>query len=279
MTKAISEAGTSREVQLPGVKIHYNEVGTGAPLICLHGGGPGASSWSNFASNIDAFSRKHRLLLVDLPQFGKSEKVQIDGLKLTFHAGVLRNFMDALGIDRAAFVGNSFGGQVGVKVAIDHPERVRSLVIIGSAPVVQSLFCPMPVEGVKLIANYYRGDGGPTIDKMRQILKTLVFDPNVVTEQMVRERYEASIDPDTIRVNTGPAGPRQDLTAEFSRVKAPTLIVWGMDDRAGALDVGLLMTRAFPDAEMHIFGRCGHWAQVEHADKFNELVLNFVSRH
>ena len=279
MSKAISEADTSHYVQIPGVKIHYNEVGSGAPLICLHGGGPGANSWSNFAANIDALARKHRLLLVDLPQFGKSEKVTIEGPRLTFHAGVLRKFMDALGIDRAPIVGNSFGGQVAIKTAIDYPDRVRSLVVIGSAPVIHSLFCPMPVEGVKLIANYYRGEGGPTIDKMRQILKTLVFDQNIVTDQMVRERYEASIDPDAVRVNSGPPGLRQDLTHEFSRVKAPTLVVWGMDDRAGALDIGLLMTRAFQNAQMHIFGQCGHWAQVEHADEFNELVLNFIHRH
>ena len=279
MSKAISEADTSHYVQIPGVKIHYNEVGSGAPLICLHGGGPGANSWSNFAANIDALARKHRLLLVDLPQFGKSEKVTIEGPRLTFHAGVLRKFMDALGIDRAPIVGNSFGGQVAIKTAIDYPDRVRSLVVIGSAPVIHSLFCPMPVEGVKLIANYYRGEGGPTIDKMRQILKTLVFDQNIVTDQMVRERYEASIDPDAVRVNSGPPGLRQDLTPEFSRVKAPTIVVWGMDDRAGALDIGLLMTRAFQNAQMHIFGQCGHWAQVEHADEFNELVLNFIHRH
>jgi pimeloyl-ACP methyl ester carboxylesterase len=279
MSTQISEADTSRFVQLPGVKLHYNEVGSGPPLICLHGGGPGANSWSNFATNIQAFSRHYRLLLVDLPQFGKSEKIMIEGPRLTFHAGVMRNFMDALGIDRAAILGNSYGGQVGIKASIDHPDRVRALVIIGSAPVIHSLFSPMPLEGVKLIATYYRGEGGPTIDKMRQILKTLVFNPDIVTEQMVRERYEASIDPDAIRVNSGPPAPRQDLTAEFSRVKAPTLVVWGMDDRAGALDVGLLMTRAFQNAQMHIFGRCGHWAQVEYADEFNQLVLDFFQRH
>jgi pimeloyl-ACP methyl ester carboxylesterase len=274
-----TEQETSKYVKLQSLRVHYNEVGNGPPLICLHGGGPGATSWSNFATNIEALAANHRVLLVDLPQFGKSDKIAIDGPRLTYVAGVLREFLDALKIESAAFVGNSYGGQSAIKTAIDYPERVRSLVVIGSAPVLFSLFCPMPVEGVKLIANYYRADGGPSIEKMRQILRTLVFDTSRVTEEMVRERYEASIDPDAVRINLLPPGPRQDLTPDFPRVKAPTLIIWGMDDRAGPLDVGLLMARTFQKAEMHIFGRCGHWAQVEHAREFNELVLSFFRRH
>ena len=273
-----TEASTSRYVQLSKLRLHYNEVGQGPPLICIHGGGPGANSWSNFVTNIGAFAPHYRLVLVDLPRFGKSDKVAIDGPPLTFMAAVLKEFMDALDIARAPIIGNSYGGQVALKLAIDYSDRVSSLTLIGSAPVVQSLFSPMPVEGVKLIGSYYRGAGGPTLAKMRQILSTLVFDQSLITDELVRERYEASIDPETVKINMEP-GTRQDLTAELGKVKAPTLVIWGMDDRAGALDVGLLMTRFIPDAQMHIFTRCGHWAQVERADEFNELVLNFLGRH
>lgn len=275
----ISEAATSRFVDAKGVRIHYNEVGTGEPLICLHGGGPGANSWSNFASNTAFFAMHYRVLLVDLPKFGKSQNAVPPGPQLTVLAGIVRDFLDALKIDRAPIIGNSFGGQVAVKLAIDFPERVGGMVLIGSAPVIHSIFAPMPVEGVKLIGGYYRGEGGPTLEKMRQILKTLVFDQSLITDAMVRERYEASADPERVKAYSGPPPARQDLTPEFGKVKAPTLVVWGMDDRAGALDIGLLMVRAFQNAQMHIFSRCGHWAQVEHADEFNELVLTFFRRH
>ncbi len=271
----ISEASTSKFVQAGNVKIHYNDVGSGPPMICLHGAGPGASSWGNFRRNVDAFSREHRVLLVDLPMFGKSEKIPIEAPKLTNLARIMRDFMDAAGVERADFVGNSYGGQVALKTAIDYPERVGHVVMLGSAPVIHSLFAPMPVEGVKLIGAYYK-DGGPSIEKMRKLLTTLVYDTSIVTDELVKERYEASIDPDTVKVHALPAGQKQDLSAEFGRVKAPTLVVWGMDDRAGALDVGLLMTRMIPKAQMHIFGNCGHWAQVEHAEEFNELVLSFL---
>jgi pimeloyl-ACP methyl ester carboxylesterase len=278
MSAEPTEASTSQYVQLSKLRLHYNEVGQGPPLICIHGGGPGANSWSNFVTNIGAFAPHYRLVLVDLPRFGKSDKVAIDGPPLTFMAAVLKEFMDALGIAKAPIIGNSYGGQVALKLAIDYSDRVSSLTLIGSAPVVQSLFSPMPVEGVKLIGSYYRGAGGPSLAKMRQILSTLVFDQSLITDELVRERYEASIDPETVKINMEP-GTRQDLTAELGKVKAPTLVIWGMDDRAGALDVGLLMTRFIPDAQMHIFTRCGHWAQVERADEFNELVLNFLGRH
>ncbi|MDA0260682.1 MAG: alpha/beta hydrolase [Proteobacteria bacterium] len=279
MPLSVSEAESSKYANAGDVRFHYNEVGSGAKtMICLHGGGPGASSWSNFTNNIEALAATHRVLLVDLPQFGKSDKFVIEGPRLTIVAGMLAQFMDAVGIDAADFIGNSYGGQVAIKLAIDAPERVNRLVIIGSAPVVHSLFCPMPLEGIKMIGSYYRGAGGPSFAKMKAIATTLVYDASNVTDEMIQERYQASIDPDAIKVNSGPPPERQDLTAEFPKVLAPTLVVWGMDDRFGALDIGLLMTRAFHNAEMHIFSKCGHWAQVEHAAEFNQLVSAFFGR-
>ena len=273
----ISEASTSKYVMAGNVKIHYNEVGAGAKtIICLHGAGPGASSWSNFQHNIEPFARDHRVLLVDMPEYGKSEKIKIEYPKLTNLARMMRDFMDSIGLDKAHIVGNSFGGQVALKTAIDFPERVGHFVMIGSAPTIHSLFSPMPVEGVKLIGGYYK-EGGPSLEKMRKLLKTLVYDGSRITDEVVQARYEASIDPDTVAVHSLPAPKKQDLTAEFGLVQSPALVVWGMDDRAGALDVGLLMTRMIPNAQMHIFGKCGHWAQVEHAAEFSQLVLGFLA--
>lgn len=274
MSATITETSTSKFVQAGSIRIHYNEIGTGAPMICLHGGGPGASGWSNFSCNVEAFAREHRVLLVDMPQYGKSDKTVITGPRLTSYANIIYDFMRALGIEKADFVGNSLGGQVTLKLAIDHPERVGHIIVIGSTPVNYSLFCPMPVEGIKLINDYYKGEG-PTLEKMRKVLQTLAFDPSIVTEEVLQDRYQVSIDPETVKVNQGPRPQREDLTAQFPQVKSPTLVVWGLDDRAGALDVGLLMTRAIPNAQMHIFNHCGHWAQVEHAAVFNQLVLNF----
>ena len=276
-TPVIDETSTSRFVQAGDVRMHYNEVGSGDPVIMLHGTGPGASSWSNFLHNVHAFGEKFRALLVDMPQYGRSQKVVIEGGRLTYTSKVLRDFMDALGIERAHFVGNSMGGQVAIKLAIDAPERVDKLVVIGSNPVSYSLFSPMPLEGIKHIAGYYRGEGGPSLDKMRRLFQTILFDQSFATEEAIRERYEASIEPEVVALMTGSPPANQDLSAELQQMKAPCLIIWGADDRFGALDVGLLMLKRFPNARMHIFNRCGHWAQVEHADAFNRLVIDFLN--
>jgi|SRR6266540_4362638 len=271
----ISEAATSKYIQAAGIRIHYNEVGSGYPVVMLHGAGPGASSWSNFKQNLEPIAERYRALLVDMPQYGKSEKVVIEGGRLTCVSRVLRDMMDQLGIEKAHFVGNSMGGQVAIKLAIDAPERVDKLAVIGSSPVGQSLFCPMPLEGIKLIGSYYRGDG-PSIEKMRTLMQTLLYDHSFLTEETLRERYEASLDDDVARIMTTTPPGREDLSDQLHLVACPTLIIWGLDDRFGALDIGLLMARKFQNARMHIFSRCGHWAQVEHADEFNRLVLDFL---
>jgi pimeloyl-ACP methyl ester carboxylesterase len=258
-----------------GLRIHYQEIGQGPALICLHGAGPGATAWSNFRTNVPALSADHRVFLVDMPQYGKSSKPLITGPRLTAYTGMIEAFMRAAKIDRADFIGNSFGGQVSLKMAIDFPDRVHRVVIIGSTPVALSALAPMPSEGVRLIANYYRGEG-PSLEKLRYLLSTLVYDASNLTETVLQERYETSLDPELIRVNTGPRPEYEDLTPDFGRIKASTLIVWGAEDRAGPIDVGLFMTRAIPDARMHVFNKCGHWAQVERTAEFNELVLAFL---
>jgi pimeloyl-ACP methyl ester carboxylesterase len=271
------EAASGHYVRAGGVQLYYNDVGSGDPVIMLHGAGPGASSWSNFKGNIADFAERFRLLLVDMPQFGKSEKVVIENEgRLTYTARVLAAFMDSLEISSAQFVGNSMGGQAAIKLAIDQPSRVEKLVVIGSSPVSQSLFSPMPLEGIKHIGGYYRGDG-PSMDKMRRLMEVIVYDQSLVTDEAVRERYEASLDPEVQRIMTSTPPRNEDLTAQLHLVQCPTLVVWGMDDRMGALDVGLLLTRRFPKARMHIFNRCGHWAQVEHREEFNRLVLDFLA--
>lgn len=258
-----------------GLKVHYYEMGEGPELICLHGAGPGATAWSNFQTNVEALSAGHRVFLVDMPQYGKSSKPLITGPRLTAYVKMIEAFMRTTGIDRADFIGNSFGGQVSLKMAIDFPARVDRVVIIGSTPVAFGAISPMPAEGVRLIANYYRGEG-PTLEKLRYLLSTLVYDASNLTDTVLQERYATSLDPELVKVNTGPRPEYEDLTPDFARIKAPTLIVWGSEDRAGPIDIGLYMNRAIPDSRMHVFNKCGHWAQVERTGEFNELVLAFL---
>lgn len=257
------------------IKIHYHEFGTGYPLICIHGAGPGATALSNFKGNYGELSKHFRTILMDMPQYGKSDKPFIDGGRLGFLARATYDFMEALGIKKAHILGNSMGGQAGLKLAIDYPDKPNRIAVIGSSPIkAGSIFQPMPLEGIRAIRNYYRGEG-PTPAKMRQVLESLVCNSSLITDELVQERYEASMDPEAVEVFKKGAADSEDLYFELPQVKSKTLLLWGQDDKAGALDVALLMLRRLQDARLYLFPRCGHWAQVEHRDEFNRVVIQF----
>lgn len=267
----------SKFVTVEGVRVHYQELGSGYPLICIHGAGPGASSESNFKLNAGPFSEKFRVILFDMPQYGKSDKVVLTEPRLKYTARILHGFTDALKIDKAHIVGNSMGGQVALKFGLDYPDKLTRAVVIGSGATTP-IFSPHPVEGVKMIARYYKGSG-PSREKLRDLLQTIVYNSDFLTDDVFEERYQASIDPEIVELFGKKQGeiPRENLGPDLPKLKAKLLVIWGMDDRFGALDVGLQITRIVPDGRMHIFTRCGHWAQVEHAAEFNRLVLDFLS--
>jgi pimeloyl-ACP methyl ester carboxylesterase len=270
------EQATGRFLVADGMSIHYGDGGAGDPVVLLHGAGPGADAWGNFKSNVDDLATRHRLLLPDLPRFGRSEKVRTDKPRLDFLSGAIGAFLDELGIERAHFIGNSLGGQTAMKLAIDHPDRVGRIVVVGSNAISRSVMSPMPSEAVRHISAYYAGDG-PSLAKMRALIEVLVFDQSLVTDALVADRYAASIDPETVAINREGHWPRQSIDGELSRLTSPTLIVWGQEDRASPIDAALAMLRLIPDARLHVFNRCGHWAQVERAAAFNRLVLDFLA--
>jgi 4,5:9,10-diseco-3-hydroxy-5,9,17-trioxoandrosta-1(10),2-diene-4-oate hydrolase len=257
--------------------LHYAECGSGDPVICLHGTGPGSSGVSSYAPNLADISKKFHTFVPDLPRFGKSSKVKITAPRLDYMSSAVRRFMDAVGIDRAHLVGNSMGAQTALKLAIDTPERVGRLVLMAPAAVGFSLHTPMPTEAVRLISRYYDGPG-PSRERMRELLLRMVYDPAYLTDEVVEERYRASIDPETIEANSIGPWARQSLEGELERCTAPTLLVWGHDDRATPFDTALLLMKKLPDARLHVFQRCGHWANVERAAEFNASVVDFLGR-
>ena len=273
--RAGTEESTSKSVKVNGMNVHFNEAGTGDPILCIHGGGPGATGWSNFKQNIQDMALSNRMLMIDMPGWGRSDFDPGDKHYLDFSAGVLRGFLDALGIGKVDIVGNSMGGQAGLMLAIQSPERVKHLVLIGSQPTSTITIQAQPLEALNNIVKYYQGDG-PSVDKMRTLAHSLVYDQGLITEETVRERYEASVTPEALeQAARRGKQPREDLYFELQKNTVPTLILWGIEDKGGALEVGLLMLRRFQNARMHIFQRCGHWAQVEHREEFDRVVLDF----
>lgn len=276
---AYSEQETSRFADAGGIRLHYHDVGEGNPVICLHGGGPGAAGWSNFSQNIEALAARFRLLLVDMPQFGQSEKVIVtDEGRLSYTAKAVRAFMDTLGLERADFIGNSIGAQSIMKLCLDAPERVGRHVALGNnAAAPLTFFQPRPPEGIKMIIDYY-DDEGPTREKMRRLIETLVYDASFLTEEVLEARFQSSAEPDMVDLWTNHHPPREEIAERLHEIQAPTLLIWGSEDRFSPLDSGLMELKLLQNAELHVFPRCGHWAQVERADAFNTLAAEFLDR-
>ena len=275
--RQVTEASSSQYVQVGSLRVHYNDVGTGGPpLLCIHGGGPGATGWSNFRGNLPDLAQERRMVMIDMPGYGDTDFVappEGEG-PLTFNARLLRDFLDALNIPVVDIIGNSMGGQAGIKFCIDYPDRANHLVVIGSQPTQAITIQSLPLDGLRVLGEYYRDDG-PSVEKMKAVIKGLVYDPaKYLDEQILKERYEASIKPNSLERAKAQRRP-QDLYFELADNTVPTLIIWGQDDKAGALEVGLLMLRRFQNARMHIFQRCGHWAQVEHREEFDRVVMDF----
>ena len=273
----ITEASTGKFVSVDGVNIHYNDAGAGEPVLCLHGGGPGATAWSNFKQNIPAITGAgRRMLMMDMPGYGQSGFP--DGCSedfFDFTGRMIDGFLGALGVEGAVdIIGNSLGGQAALGLERCKPERIKHLVLIGSQPTSAGLVIqPQPQEALRNIFNYYAGEG-PTLEKMRRLVESLLYDPSLVSDETLQERFEASRDPGQMRLL---GLPRRDLYSELDQIACPTLLVWGQEDKGGALEVGLQMLKKMRDARMHIFQRCGHWAQVEHQAEFERVVLNFFA--
>jgi pimeloyl-ACP methyl ester carboxylesterase len=257
-----------------GVRIHYCAAGSGSPVICLHGGGPGATGMGNFRRNFRALASSFRTIVIDLPQFGQSDKPVIAERLLAFNARVLNDFMAALGVAKAAFVGNSLGGGTAAKVAIDYPDRVTSLVLMGPSGHGPSLFVPPPTEGIRKLRSYYRD---PTRSRMRDFLETFVADPSLITDELLDERFENSIRPEILELQRTAQPPRsEDLILELKKIEVPTLLIWGREERFVPLDHALSFARNIPNATLIVVPNCGHWVQYENPQVFNDVTVRFL---
>ncbi len=264
--------------------LHHDEAGTGTPVVMLHGGGPGASGRSNFSKNLPVFAEHFRTLVVDQPGYGKSDKPDVEGNYFTFAANALNGLLDELGLDRVHLVGNSLGGGTAVRFALIFPERAGRLVLMGPGGLSLNVFAPDPTEGVKRLAEF-GAPPGPSREKMAAFLRTLVFDQRLVTDELIDERYAAASAPESLRAMASmgasffdPASYEQGLLwREAHRLRHRVLLIWGREDRVNPVDGALVALKMIRRAQLHVFGGCGHWVQLEKFDEFNRLAIDFLN--
>lgn len=276
---------TSRVVATDSGTMHFHDHGDGPPLLLIHGSGPGVSGWANFSGNLATFGRSYRCLVPDLPGFGRSPAAGKS--PAADAATAVIEFLDAIGVERTAIIGNSLGGAVGAQIAATYPDRVSKLVSIGGLGI--NLLSAAPAEGIKLLVAFMEE---PTRERLVEWMHSMVYDPAIITDELVDMRFAVASRPEIhaaasriysraslafiqSSMNGRGAGARLSWLPD---IQAPTLLVWGRDDRVNTLDMALVPMRLIPRCELHVLYDCGHWAMIERRLEFESTVLAFLAR-
>lgn len=277
---------TERVVSVAGQPIFVAEKGSGPAVVMLHGGGPGASGVSNYSRNIDALAQSHRVIVPDLPGYGRSAKRVDQDDPFGYLAGAISGLLDELDLQAPHLIGNSYGGAAALRLALDAPHRVDKLVLMGPGGIGTTR--GLPTSGLKALLSYY-GHETPSRDTLATFIRTyLVYDGTAVPDELIDLRYRASIDPEVIAAPPlrRPSGPtalrtlwRMDLTRDkrLKKLPNPTLVLWGRDDKVNRPSGGPLLANLIPNAELVMTSHTGHWLQWERAALFNAVVAEFLS--
>lgn len=273
---------TTRILRVGHRDILLNETGKGPPLLLLHGGGPGASGLSNYVRNIPALARDFRLLIPDMPGYGGSTKGLDRRDPFGDLADAMRKLLAALDIERAHIVGNSLGGACALRLALDAPQTVDRLVLMGPGGINTTRSLPTP--GLKRLLDYYGGTG-PSREKLRRFIQgDLVYDARDIPDAVIEQRFAASIDPEVVanpplrRPKGWPSFRNLDFTRDprLSAMAAPTLVLWGREDRVNRPSGAHTLQQCLPNCDVYLFSRTGHWVQWERADIFDAVVRAFL---
>jgi 4,5:9,10-diseco-3-hydroxy-5,9,17-trioxoandrosta-1(10),2-diene-4-oate hydrolase len=273
-------------IAVAGKPIFFTETGTGPPVVMLHGGGPGASGMSNYSRNIDVLATQFRVIVPDMPGYGRSTKIVDQDDPFGYLADMVRGLLDELGIHAAHLIGNSYGGAAALRLTLDTPHRVAKLVLMGPGGIGTTR--DIPTAGLKSLLSYYGGDG-PSREKLETFIRTyLVYDGASVPDELIDLRYQSSIDPEVVANPPlrRPSGPtalrtlwRMDLTRDkrLKHLTTPTLVLWGRDDKVNRPAGGSMLVNLMPNADLVMTSHTGHWMQWERDALFNQLVAEFLA--
>ncbi len=268
----VNPAGGFASVE-PGLRVRYLEMGEGPPVIFIHGSAPGASAWSNFKGSFAEFAGAgFRAIGLDLIGYGDSDKPSNARYTLDFHVKGLKALADALGQSPVSIVGNSLGGAVAMRFAMDHPAQVKKLVLLAPGGLA-SKFRYLRMSGIRSMMWAHLGPGGPTADKLRKVFNLQVFDKTLIGDDLIEERAAvAKTQPrevlSTLKVD--------NLLPRLHEIECPVLAFWGVHDNFCPLETAPLLARGIPDCRVLLLSKCGHWAQVEHRQTFNEEAIRFL---
>ncbi|MGH3218082.1 MAG: alpha/beta fold hydrolase [Streptosporangiaceae bacterium] len=259
-----------------GIKTNYLEDGQGPPVVFVHGSGPGVTAYANWRLVMPGLAPHYRTLAPDMVGFGYTDRPAGVTYDVQTWADQTIGFMDALDIQTATIVGNSFGGGIALRMATRHPERIDKLVLMGSMGV------SFPItDGLDRVWGYQ-----PSVENMKAMLGIFAYSPELANDdELARVRYEASIQPGFQEAFSSmfPAPRQSSVEAmttpdeELRKISKETLIVHGRDDKVIPLENSYRLLQLIDRSQLHVFGRCGHWTQIERADAFVRQVEDLLS--
>ncbi|WP_415768976.1 alpha/beta fold hydrolase [Pseudomonas sp. LB3P38] len=264
---------SAKQLRTPsGLDIHYQDDGQGDTLVFIHGSGPGASGYSNFQGNYPWFNEHgYRTLVPDLPGYGLSSKPEDVDYVLDFFVSALHEFLQALDVQRCVLIGNSLGGAIAIKYALDFPEAVSKLILMGPGGL-EEREVYFQMEGIQKMMRDF-ADGALDREGMRRLLSILVYDSSLITEELLDQRVPiCALQPksvlSTMRV--------PNMSERLAEITCPVLGFWGSDDKFCPAQGAYKILAHCQDARVVLVNRCGHWVMVEHRDLFNRTCLDFL---
>ena len=273
MSEQSPEIGLS--IDTNGYLTNYHDVGSGDTVILLHGSGAGVSAWANWRALIPVLSEKYRVVAPDLVGFGYTDTPADFAFKfMDSWIDQVITLMDALDIQKAHFVGNSFGGSTAMWLAATHPDRMERLVLMGPGG-----WSVDVNENLDALWGYT-----PSVENMKRIMDIMAFDRTLVTDELAELRYHATMRPGAQETfeRVFPEPRQRWLDAQVLSVEQlqgiehETLIIHGRDDIVVVPEVSLNLHRHIRNLQLHMIGNCGHWTQIEHPRRFIQLVENFI---
>ena len=266
----VSAPGRGQTIRALDLATNYHEAGTGAPVVLLHGSGPGVSAWTNWKRVMPEFARDFRVIAPDMAGFGYTERNPDLEYDIKLWVKHLIAFLDALGIEKANLIGNSFGGSLSLAAAARFPDRFDRIVLMGT-----------PCDKFMMTPGLRAGwDYQPSRENMRAAMAHFPYDPSFITDELVEDRYQTSLIPGAqeglrkllAKPNEEGETPLSGMPAKVvANIEHATLVLHGREDKVVPVEMGILLARSMPNAELHMFGRCGHWVQAERFDAFVSL--------
>ena len=269
-------------IQIGDIKTRYWQEGNeGSPIVLIHGLGGYIENWE---LNLAPLSKHHQVFAIDLVGCGLTEKPSVP-YSIPYLAKFVQDFMALKTIEKPSLIGHSIGAGIAIELYLMNPTNVDKLTLVGGLGFGRKLaldfrLLSIPFFGERLI--------GPSREGLLQFFQLLLYDHALITDEMVDAAYERSSLPGapeaylaTLRSSANFLGLKRNLVQKTkensSRITVTTAIIWGKEDKVIPVEQAPIAEKMLPNSSIHVFDKCGHMPQIECAEEFNRVVLEFLA--